>query len=180
MRSGPGPAVPRSSWGTLSECRQPRRSIRDRADTSSGKTVWKTDRSFDYATVPSISERHSHAALGSPQGQGGNLSVREGRPSTRTIRDGKGSGRSGFRLFRRPGPFMGTGSCSSSRLIIGLWAMRVDGSGDVTDSHVAWKRPAAFLRDRPVAGGRPAVRHQQSSILSCLEAKQGVRLEEST
>jgi hypothetical protein len=55
-----------------------------------------------------------------------------------------------------------------------LWAVRVDGSGDVTDSHVAWKeRRGIPSRSSPLLVDDLLYVISHQGILSCLEAKTG-------
>ena len=55
-----------------------------------------------------------------------------------------------------------------------LWAIRHDGSGDVTDSHIAWKETRGMpARCTPLLVGDLLYVVNRDGIMSCLEAKTG-------
>jgi hypothetical protein len=55
-----------------------------------------------------------------------------------------------------------------------LWAIRADGTGDVTDSHVAWKETRGIpSRSSPVLVDELLYVVSHQGVLSCLEAKTG-------
>ncbi|MGO8748234.1 MAG: PQQ-binding-like beta-propeller repeat protein [Thermoguttaceae bacterium] len=156
-------------------------------DKRTGKTVWNTPRSFDF--------QDSDAPLGTP--------IREGDLhkafSTPVIADAAGrpvlvslgsmalygyepkTGRELWRVESR-------GSHSgSARPVVGqglvftpigytaaIWAVRPDGRGEVTASHVVWKYPSSTAkRSSPLLVGDELYLADDGGVAVCLDAKTG-------
>ncbi len=69
--------------------------------------------------------------------------------------------------------FVGTGFMKPE-----LWAIRTDGKGDVTQTHVAWKEPkmAALKSSLALVGDALYMLHDGSGTLTCLNAKTGEQI----
>ena len=147
-------------------------------DKSTGKTVWKTNRSIDYTPfstnarkafcTPIILEAGGRLQLFSP---GAKAMI----PTIRNLVTN--SGRSGI----TDGPWC-RARCSATDWCIvitdydkpELWAVRPDGRGDVTDTHVAWK----VTKDMPRTASLLLVDDllymvNDDGYAICLEAKTG-------
>jgi len=68
--------------------------------------------------------------------------------------------------------FIGTGFMKPE-----LWAIRADGKGDVTQTHVAWREPkmAALKSSLALVGDALYMLHDGSGTLTCLNAKTGAQ-----
>ena len=80
-----------------------------------------------------------------------------------------------------PRPVYGQGLVFLSTGILGsrpqLWAVRVDGQGDVTQTHVAWKLPTTIgFMPSPLLVGRELYVLNDDGFVSCLEATSGTVL----
>jgi outer membrane protein assembly factor BamB len=147
-------------------------------DTSNGQTVWKTDRSFDYSTVPVNMRKAFAMPLLVPRGVRQQLispaaqAVYAYDPVTGEelwkVRHG------GFSCVPRPVYGHGLVFFVTDHDHPELWAVRSDGTGDVTDSHVAWKETRAVpARSSPLLVDDLLYIVSRQGILSCLEAKTG-------
>jgi len=147
-------------------------------DPSNGKTVWKADRSFDYRTVPVHARKAFNMPLLIPRGKGqqivsvGGQAVYAYDPATGKelwkVRHG------GFSSAPRPVYGRGLVFLVTDHDHPELWAVRTDGQGDVTDSHVAWKETRAMpSRSSPLLVDDLLYVVSRQGILSCLEAKTG-------
>lgn len=147
-------------------------------DKRSGETVWKEDRSFDYSSV----EVHQRKAFTTPllvPYRDGQQLLSQGAQAIYSYEPLTGKELwklrcPGFSIAPRPVYGDGMAYVVSDHDHPQLWAIRTDGSGDVTDSHVVWKatvgvpaRASILL----VEGLLYMVNHQ--GILSCLDAKTG-------
>src|SRR5438552_9958746 len=55
-----------------------------------------------------------------------------------------------------------------------LWAVRVDGEGDVTDTHVAWKNPRQVpVMSSPVLAGEQVYWVSDDGMATCAESRTG-------
>ena len=147
-------------------------------DTSSGKTVWKTDRSFDYATVPVNKRKAFSTPLLVPRGAGQQLVSTGGQAvyayDPLTGKELWKVRHHGFSAVPRPVYGHGLVFLVTDYDHPELWAVRVDGSGDVTDSHVAWKEARGIpSRSSPLLVDDLLYVISNQGILSCLEAKTG-------
>ena len=146
-------------------------------DKATGETVWKTSRSYDYSTVP-VNQRKAYGMPGiAPRGDGIQLvsSVGQGVYAYDV---------SGHELWRvrhkgwsiAPRPVAGHGLVFA---IVDhdhpeLWAIRHDGSGDVTESHVAWKETRSMpARCTPLLVDDLLYVVNRAGLVTCLEAKSG-------
>jgi len=147
-------------------------------DKATGKTVWKTPRSSDFTGItPDRRKAFTTPAL--VQAAGHLQVVCPGATSTMSYDAGTGEELwkvryKGWSEVMRP-------VCRHGVVFLGtdfekpqLWAVRVDGHGDVTDTHVAWK-----LSQRMPATPSPLVVDDllyvvnDTGIVSCLEAQTG-------
>ena len=146
-----------------------------------GKTVWKADRTFDYSSVPAHQRKAFTMPLLVPRGEERQL-ISQGAQAIYSYDPLTGNELwklrcSGFSIVPRPVYRHGLVFVVSDHDHPELWAIRTDGTGDVTDSHVAWKVKAGISsRSSPllVDDLLYVVNHQ--GILSCLEAKSGIVL----
>jgi outer membrane protein assembly factor BamB len=147
-------------------------------DTSNGETVWKTDRSFDYGTVP-VNKRKAFAMpLLVPRGAGCQL-VSPGAQAVYAYDPVTGVElwkvrHSGFSSVPRPVSGHGLVFLVTDHDHPELWAVRPDGTGDVTDSHVVWRETRGVpSRSSPVLVDDLLYVISHQGILSCLEARTG-------
>ena len=159
-------------------------------DKHTGKTVWKTDRSVDFKDLD--------PATGKPSTDG---DFRKAF-STPVIVDVKGKPvlislgsmtlygyepETGKELWRVESIGSHSGSCrpvSGHGLVFSpmgytaeVWAVRPDGHGVVTNSHVVWKCPrASARRSSPLLVGDWLFMVDAAGVAACLEAKTGKEL----
>lgn len=157
-------------------------------DKRDGHTVWKTDRSVDFRDltpegkpvrdgdfrkafssplvvmhdgVPLLISAGSKATYGYEPATGRELwRVEEPKHHSGTVRPVVGHGM----------VFTATGLAKGE-----LWAVKLGGRGVVTDTHVAWK-VTTHVPNRPspvLVGDLLFMVHQDSGVVSCLEAKTG-------
>lgn len=147
-------------------------------DKESGETVWRTDRDIDYGTddgdimkafaTPLVIEVDGQWQLISPTSKAAlAYDPRTGEELWR-VRYG-GFSTSTRPLFSHGLVFLNTGFSKAE-----LLAVRPDGSGDVTDSHVAWRqgqgigsKPSHVCVDGLLYGVH------DSGVATCLEARTG-------
>ena len=146
-------------------------------DPASGKTVWKTPRSFDYSAVP-IHQRKAYGMPGvAPRGDGLQIisSVAQGVYSYDMA--GKELWRvrhKGWSIAPRPIAGHGLVFAIVDRDYPELWAIRHDGAGDVTKTHVAWKETRSMPpRCTPMLIDDLLYLVNRDGIMTCLEAKTG-------
>ncbi|MEE2641483.1 MAG: PQQ-binding-like beta-propeller repeat protein [Planctomycetota bacterium] len=147
-------------------------------DRKTGETVWKTDRSVDFSQVP-VNQRK---AYGMP------ALFQVGDQPQLVSNGGKGlyayAPRTGKEIWRvrhhgfsqAPRPVYGHGLVFTTvdRDNPELWAIRADGKGDVTESHVAWKEKRAMPRRcSPLLIGDQIYLVSRNGVISCLEAQSG-------
>jgi outer membrane protein assembly factor BamB len=147
-------------------------------DTSNGKTVWKATRSFDYATVPVNKRKAFTMPLLVPRGAGRQL-VSPGGQAVYAYDPATGeefwkARHNGFSCVPRPVYGHGLVFFVTDYDRPELWAVRCDGAGDVTDSHVAWKETRGIpSRSSPLVVEDLLFMISHEGVLSCLEAKTG-------
>ncbi len=157
-------------------------------DKQTGKTVWKTDRSIDFQDLTPegkpIRDGDFRKGFASPL-----VITHEGKPllisvgSNATYCYEPATGKELWRVEERKhhsgsvSPVAGDGMVyTATGLAKGeMWAVRLGGSGIVTDTHVAWKvtrnvpnRPSPLL-----VGDLLFMVDQDSGVVTCLEAKTG-------
>jgi outer membrane protein assembly factor BamB len=155
-------------------------------DTRTGQTVWKTDRSADWQDLDAdgkpVSEGDRRKAHSTPL-----IILVDGQPQMISVGAKAGyaydprSGREiwkvsygGFSNALRPVVGHGLAFLTTGWVGADLWAVRLDGHGDVTRSHVAWKyskmvpqKPSPLLVDDLL------FLINDSGVATCLEAKTG-------
>ena len=112
-------------------------------DKSTGKTVWKTPRSIDFTHIlsnlrkafstPALVEVSGHSQLVSVGGQGTMSYDAVTGQELWKVRH------SGWSIAARPVCGHGLAFITTDYDHAQLWAVRLDGQGDVTDTKVAWK-----------------------------------------
>lgn len=157
-------------------------------DKQTGKTVWKTDRSIDFQDLTPegkpTRDGDFRKGFSSPL-----VITHEGKPflisagSKATYCYEPATGKELWRVEERKhhsgsvSPVAGDGMVyTATGLAKGeMWAVRLGGSGVVTDTHVAWKvtrnvpnRPSPLL-----VGDLLFMVDQDSGVVTCLEAKTG-------
>ena len=147
-------------------------------DKKTGKTVWKTDRSADFrGTVP-----YQRKAYGTPL-----VADLPGGPQLISVgaRAGYGydpkTGKELWKVTFKGWSGVSNPVCGHGLVFVnhgfgapGLWAVRPDGKGDVTNSRVAWKlvRGVPGLSS-PVLVGDWLFLCSDQGVASCVEAKTG-------
>ena len=112
-------------------------------DKTTGKTVWKTNRSVDYSQTPVHQRKAFCTPIVIPRGSGTQL-VSPGAKALIAYDPATGDElwkvhHRGFSITPRPLFGLGLVFVVMDHDHPELWAVRPDGNGDVTDSHVAWK-----------------------------------------
>lgn len=146
-------------------------------DPETGKTVWKTERSKDFSDVPVNQRKAFCMPLEFDSGNGKQVVS----PAGRAIYSYDLKGNELWRVEHRgfsvaPRPVFGQGLVFSliDRDNPELWAIGVDGKGDVTNSHVVWKEFRSMpQRCSPMLIGDLLYLVNREGIASCLEAKTG-------
>jgi outer membrane protein assembly factor BamB len=143
-----------------------------------GKTAWKTKRSAELEKVPVFKRKAYCTPTLMPRGDQQQLiSVGGQCLYSYDPRDGKELWKvrhRGWSIAPRPVHGLGLVFVIIDRDRPELWAIRPDGSGDVTDSHVVWKRrPRMPQRVSPLLVGDLLYAIDRDGYLSCLEAKTG-------
>jgi outer membrane protein assembly factor BamB len=146
-------------------------------DKATGKTAWKTPRSFDYSDVP-VHMRKGYGMPGiAPRGDGIQLvsSVAQGVYSYDV------AGKELWRVRHK-------GWSIAPRVVVGhglvfaivdrdhpeLWAIQHDGSGNVTESHIVWKETRGMpARCTPLLVDDLLYVVNRAGIMTCLEARTG-------
>ena len=146
-------------------------------DRESGKTVWRTTRSYDYSKLP-LHQRKAYGMPGiAPRGNGIQLISSVGQGVYAYDISGRELWRvrhKGWSIAPRPVSGHGLVFAIVDRDHPELWAIRHDGSGDVTDSHIAWKETRGMpARCTPLLVGDLLYVVNRDGIMSCLEAKTG-------
>ena len=159
-------------------------------DKQTGKTVWKTDRTMDFKDVNPKTGKASadgdfHKAFSTPL-----IVDVDGKPVLVSIGSMALCGYepdTGKELWRVESLGSHSGSCrpvaghglviTPMGYIAGVWAVRPDGRGLVSDSHVVWKyqRPTA-RRSSPLLVGDWLFMADAAGVAACLEAKTGKEL----
>ncbi|MFM1944399.1 MAG: hypothetical protein RI897_3381 [Verrucomicrobiota bacterium] len=149
-------------------------------DKATGKTVWKSDRPPLSTPVPMFRKSFSTPLVFEAAGRmqmvvpGAQWFVSY-EPETGDeiwrVDDGKGE-------TVAPRPVYGAGLVYVSTGVYGgkpqLWAIRVDGQGDVTQSHVAWKLPNSIgFMASPLLLGRELYLLSDETFLTCVDALTG-------
>lgn len=146
-------------------------------DRQTGKTVWKTHRSFDYSKVP-VHKRKAYGMPGlAPRGNGIQLVSSVGQGVYAYDVSGKELWRvrhQGWSIAPRPVSRHGLVFAIVDRDNPELWAIRHNGNGDVTDTHIAWKEKRSMpQRCTPLLVEDLLYVVNRAGIMTCLEAKSG-------
>ncbi len=146
-------------------------------DRATGDTVWKTPRSIDFTDIPVHHRKAFCMPVVIPRGVGKQLVS----PGGRAVYSYDLTGRELWRVQHRgfsvaPRPVFGHNLVFAiiDRDDPELWAIRPDGNGDVTETHVVWKRSKSMpQRCSPLLIGDQLYLVNRAGIVSCLEAKTG-------
>ncbi|MDG2219937.1 MAG: PQQ-binding-like beta-propeller repeat protein [Rubripirellula sp.] len=146
-------------------------------DKTTGKTVWKTTRSYDYSTVP-VNQRKAYSMPGlAPRSGSVQLVSAAAQGIYSYATDGRELWRvrhKGWSVFPRPVSGHGLVFTIVDRDHPELWAIRHDGSGDVTDTHIQWKETRGMpARATPLLIGDLIYLINREGIMTCLQAKSG-------
>ncbi|MCP4858138.1 MAG: PQQ-like beta-propeller repeat protein [Fuerstiella sp.] len=144
---------------------------------STGETVWKTKRSIDFTDIPVHHRKAFCMPSVIPRGDGRQLVS----PGGRAVYSYDLKGRELWRVQHRgfsvaPRPVYGHNLVFAiiDRDNPELWAIRPDGDGDVTDTHIAWKEFKSMpQRCSPMLVGDLLYLVNREGIASCLQAKTG-------
>ncbi len=147
-------------------------------DKATGKTVWRTDRSTEFVgddgdfrkafCTPIVIEAGGRLQLISP---GAQAAMAYDPHTGKELWKVRWAGHSSASrpLFGHGLAFVNTGFSKPE-----LWAVRPDGHGDVTDSHVVWKvRKGVPAKPSPLLIGELIFMVNDSGIASCVQAKTG-------
>ena len=149
-------------------------------DKQTGKTVWKSDRPPFRTPVPIFRKSYSTPLVFEAAGKvqmvvpGAQWFVsyepETGKEIWR-VDDGKGE-------TVAPRPVFGDGMVYLSTGVLAgkaqLWAIRVDGRGDVTETHVAWKLPEAIgFMASPLLVNHELYLLSDDGIVTCVDALNG-------
>ena len=146
-------------------------------DRDTGETVWKTPRSIDFTDIPV----HHRKAFCMPFVISRDDGQQVISPGGRALYSYDVAGRELWRVQHRgfsiaPRPVYGHGLVFAviDRDDPELWAIRPDGHGDVTDTHVVWRQFKSMpQRCSPLLVGDLLFVVDRQGIASCLEAKTG-------
>lgn len=149
-------------------------------DKHTGRTVWKTDRNIDYGdegnadgdlkkafSTPTVSEIDGVPTLVSPSAIA--TVAYDARDGKELWQAKTGGYNSACRPIFFDGLFVGHTEGGMR-----LFAIRPDGRGDITESHVAWTASkSAPTRPSPIVIGDLMFIISNEGVVSCLEAKSG-------
>ena len=146
-------------------------------DRSTGETLWKTPRSIDFTDIPVNHRKAFCMPIVIPRADGTQVFS----PGGRAVYSYDLKGRELWRIRHHgfsvaPRPVFGHGLVFTliDRDHPELWAIRPDGNGDVTDTHVVWKqRKNMPQRCSPLLIGDLLFLVNRAGIATCLEAKTG-------
>jgi outer membrane protein assembly factor BamB len=150
-------------------------------DLATGKTVWKKDRSYDFGDL----DGDLRKAYSTPlfiEAEGKTQMVSTGAKATYAYdpRTGEEIWRvryGGFSNASRPVFAEGLVLVNTGFGKADLWAVRPDGRGDITETHVAWKCTQGVpLKPSPVAARGLVFMASDTGIASCLDARTGESL----
>ncbi|MCA9043191.1 MAG: PQQ-binding-like beta-propeller repeat protein [Planctomycetaceae bacterium] len=146
-------------------------------DPATGKTIWKTERSKDFTDIPVNQRKAFCMPIAFDSGEQMQIASPGGRAVYSYDLDGNELWRVEHRGFSvAPRPVFGHGMVFTliDRDNPELWAIRVDGKGDVTNSHVVWKEYRSMpQRCSPVLIDDLLYLVNREGIATCLDAKTG-------
>ncbi len=147
-------------------------------DKATGTTVWRTDRSVDYSRVPVNQRKAFSMPLVIPR-QSGTQLVSPGGKALIAYDPARGNElwkvrHRGFSVAPRPVFGHGLIFALIDHDRPELWAIRPDGDGDVTDSHVAWRLTRGMpSRSSPLLKDDLLFVVSKIGVASCLDARTG-------
>lgn len=147
-------------------------------DKHTGKTVWKTDRVIDYGTENGdVKKGYGTPSVFSIGGQSLLVSPSAGAAVAYDALTGKERWRvraGGMNVAARPLMHQGLLILSSGDGGFTQYAVRPDGQGDITATHVAWKNPKGSTKyaSSVLVGGLLFTGNEQG-IVSCLDPQTG-------
>ena len=147
-------------------------------DKTTGRTVWKRDRNIDYGNVDKdYKKAYSTPAVISVQGQAQLISPSAGATIAYVPKTGEEIWRvrsGGMNAAALPLSGDGLVYATSAAGGFQLFAVRPDGHGDVTNTHVAWKfaKTAPTRSSQILTGGRLFM-ISDNGFLTCVDAKTG-------
>jgi outer membrane protein assembly factor BamB len=147
-------------------------------DKATGKTVWKTDRSVDFRSVPpDLRKCFATPIVIESGGQRQLISVGPRATMGYEISTGKERWKvtyGGWSIAPRPVFGHGMVFMINDYLRPELWAVRPDGQGDVTSSHIRWKHTKTIpARPSPLLVGDLLFIVSSGGVATCIEAKTG-------
>jgi len=147
-------------------------------DKKTGRTVWKTERSADFqGTVPYMRKAYTTPLLADLPGGQQLIAIGARAAYAYDPRTGKERWRVNCGGWSNvSGPVVGHGLVFFNTGFgkLGLWAVRPEGTGDVTDSHVAWKLAKGVPGlSSPVLVNDWLFLASDQGIAGCVEAKTG-------
>ena len=148
-------------------------------DKHTGSTVWKTDRSTDFAGADGdLRKAYSTPLVIGPPGQRQLISAGSKAAMAYDPQTGKELWKVcypiGFSTTSRPLVAAGMVLFSSGSGRSELWAVRPGGRGDVTQSHVVWKVAKGMpFKTSPTLAGGLVFTVNDGGIASCIEAGSG-------
>ena len=147
-------------------------------DKTTGETVWKTERSVDYRDVPpDLRKCYGTPIVIESGGQRQLVSVGARAMMGYEIATGKELWKVTYGGWSiAPRPLFGNGMVFmiNDYLRPELWAVRPDGRGEVTSSHVAWKHSRTMpSRPSPLLVDDLLFVVSSEGVATCLEAKTG-------
>jgi len=147
-------------------------------DKATGKTIWKTDRSVNFKNVtPDLRKCYSTPIIAKNGDQRQLISVGPRATMGYDIPTGKEIWKvtyGGWSIAPRPIYRDGVLYMISAYINPELWAVRTDGQGDVTSTHVLWKNGKGMpSRPSPILVGDLLYVVSSEGVVSCLEAKTG-------
>ena len=147
-------------------------------DKFTGKTAWKTPRSLDYSKIPVHHRKAYCMPTLAPRGDGKQLVSPAGRGlyayDPETGKELWHVRHRGWSVAPRPVSGHGLVFATVDRDRPELWAIRLNGNGDVTDTHIKWKSIRSMpQRCSPLLVDDLLFVVNRGGIASCLEAKTG-------
>ena len=147
-------------------------------EKATGKTVWKTDRSVNFKNVtPDLRKCYSTPIIAKNGDQRQLISVGPRATMGYDIPTGKEIWKvtyGGWSIAPRPIYRDGILYMISAYINPELWAVRTDGQGDVTSTHILWKNSKGMpSRPSPILVGDLLYVVSSEGFVSCLEAKTG-------
>jgi outer membrane protein assembly factor BamB len=143
-------------------------------DKETGKVVWKTDRpgepsrKFSFSTPLLIDVRGRKQIISPGSDMVGAYDPRTGKEIWQVRYEG------GYSIIPRPVYGLGLVFICTGYGVPNLLAIRPDGDGDVTDTHVVWRtRKAAPHAPSPLLVGEELYMVSDRGMVSCLDASTG-------